>query len=65
MTKNPTIQKRPVVKEMNGEHVIAIRDMVYLSISYDHRVIDGMMGGLALQAMVKYLESLNENNIEL
>jgi 2-oxoglutarate dehydrogenase E2 component (dihydrolipoamide succinyltransferase) len=35
---------------------IAIRDMVYLTLSYDHRVIDGSLGGLFLSFITKYLE---------
>ena len=39
-----TIVKRPVVmKGADGADVIAIRSMVYLSLSYDHRVIDGAL----------------------
>ena len=37
-----TIKRRPViVKDQDGQEVIAIRSMVYLSISYDHRLVDG------------------------
>ena len=35
------IKKQPVVREINGEDVIAIRHIMYVSITYDHRVIDG------------------------
>jgi 2-oxoglutarate dehydrogenase E2 component (dihydrolipoamide succinyltransferase) len=47
------ITKRPVV--IND--AIAIRDMVYLSLSYDHRIIDGAYGGQFLQRVVYYLEN--------
>ncbi len=36
---------------------IAIRDVVYLSLSYDHRIIDGAYGGQFLQRVVEYLEA--------
>jgi pyruvate dehydrogenase E2 component (dihydrolipoamide acetyltransferase) len=59
------IQKRPVVRELEGEDVIVIRSMVYLSITYDHRVIDGALATKALAAMVRALESINENTVSL
>lgn len=57
------IKKRPVVKEVQGDYAIVIRDMVYVSITYDHRVIDGMLAGQCLAAIVKSLESMNENTL--
>lgn len=59
------IQKRPVVRELEGEDVIVIRSMVYISITYDHRVIDGALATQALAAMVKALESINEHSVSL
>jgi 2-oxoglutarate dehydrogenase E2 component (dihydrolipoamide succinyltransferase) len=59
------IQKRPVVRELDGEDVIVVRSMVYLSITYDHRVIDGALATQALAAMVRALESINESNTTL
>ncbi len=47
------IKKRPVV--IND--AIAIRSMVYISMSYDHRIIDGALGGMFLQRIVQYLEN--------
>jgi 2-oxoglutarate dehydrogenase E2 component (dihydrolipoamide succinyltransferase) len=47
------IKKTPVVV---GDG-IAIRDVVYLSLSYDHRIIDGAYGGQFLQRVVEYLEA--------
>ena len=47
------IKKRPMV--IND--AIAIRDMVYITLSYDHRVIDGSLGGSFLNYMAKYLEN--------
>ncbi len=59
------IKKRPVVKEVEGNDLILIRYMMYVSITYDHRVIDGMLAGRTLAEMVKSLESMNENTIDL
>lgn len=57
------IQKRPVVKEVDGEYIIVIRDMVYVSITYDHRVIDGMLAGQYLASVIKSLESMNDKTV--
>ncbi len=53
------IQKRPVVREFNGEYLVVVRDMLYVSITYDHRVIDGMLAGQCLAAITRNLESMN------
>ncbi len=58
------IKKQAVVREINGEDAIVIRHIMYMSITYDHRVIDGMLGGKSLKTAVDYLESLNENTIQ-
>lgn len=55
------IQKRPVVVEVDGTDTIAIRHMVYLSMSYDHRIIDGAMGGAFVQRVKQLLEQFDEN----
>ncbi|MCC6955129.1 MAG: 2-oxo acid dehydrogenase subunit E2, partial [Deltaproteobacteria bacterium] len=47
------IKKRAVVVD----DMIAIREMVYLTLSYDHRVIDGSLGGQFLNYIAKYLEN--------
>ena len=57
------IQKRPVVREVDGEDLIVVRSMVYLSITYDHRVIDGALATQALAAMVRSLERMNESSV--
>ncbi len=59
------IKKRPVVKTVDGEDLIVIRDMAYVSITYDHRVIDGMLAGQWLAEAIRILESLNEKTIQL
>lgn len=53
------IQKRPVVVEVDGSDTIAIRHMVYLSMSYDHRIIDGAMGGAFVQRVKQLLEDFD------
>jgi 2-oxoglutarate dehydrogenase E2 component (dihydrolipoamide succinyltransferase) len=51
------IKKRPVVID----DAVAIRSMVYISMSYDHRIIDGALGGRFLQRVVQYLENFDTN----
>ena len=55
------IQKRPMVLEVDGNDVIAIRHMVYLSMSYDHRIIDGALGGAYVQRVKQLLEEFDIN----
>lgn len=55
------IQKRPMVMEVDGNDVIAIRHMVYLSMSYDHRIIDGALGGAFVQRVKQLLEDFDPN----
>src|SRR5436190_14948079 len=50
------IVKRAVVRELNGEDVIVIRQMMYLTLSYDHRVIDGVTGNGFLHRVRELLE---------
>ncbi|MGC0142419.1 2-oxoglutarate dehydrogenase, E2 component, dihydrolipoamide succinyltransferase [Pseudactinotalea sp. Z1732] len=51
-----TIVKRPVVDVIDGAEVIAVRSMVYLSLSYDHRLVDGADAGRFLTAVKNRLE---------
>ncbi|HLA52692.1 MAG TPA: dihydrolipoamide acetyltransferase family protein [Flavitalea sp.] len=53
------IKKRPVVIETAQGDSIAIRHMMYLSLSYDHRIIDGALGSTFLNAVAKELENFN------
>lgn len=53
------IKKRPVVIETDQGDSIAIRHMMYLSMSYDHRIIDGALGATFLNAVAKELENFN------
>jgi 2-oxoglutarate dehydrogenase E2 component (dihydrolipoamide succinyltransferase) len=50
------IVKRPVVDEHDGEDQIAIRPMMYLALSYDHRIIDGVTGNGFLYRVARNLE---------
>lgn len=53
------IKKRPVVIETPHGDSIAIRHMMYLSLSYDHRVVDGSLGATFLTAVANELENFN------
>ena len=53
------IRKKPAVIETPEGDVIAIRHMMFLSHSYDHRVVDGMLGGSFVRRVADYLESFD------
>lgn len=53
------IKKRPVVIETEQGDSIAIRYMMYISLSYDHRIIDGSLGSTFLNAVAKELEKFD------
>src|SRR5690554_1662668 len=55
------IRKKPVVVEVDNEDVIAVRQMMYLSLSYDHRAVDGNLGGSFLARIMDHLEAFDEN----
>ena len=55
------IKKRAVVIETPQGDAIAIRHMMYLSMSYDHRIVDGAVGSQFLAAIVKAFESWDHN----
>ena len=57
------IKKKPVVLEIDHGDVIAIRHMMYLSLSYDHRVVDGALGGQFVKRVADYLEKFDTNTI--
>jgi 2-oxoglutarate dehydrogenase E2 component (dihydrolipoamide succinyltransferase) len=50
------IQKRPVVVEINGADALAIRPMVYLNLTFDHRVLDGAAADHFLAQVISNLE---------
>lgn len=51
------IKKRPMVLERDGNDVIAIRHMMYLALSYDHRIIDGVTGNAFLFRVRELMEA--------
>jgi 2-oxoglutarate dehydrogenase E2 component (dihydrolipoamide succinyltransferase) len=53
------IKKRPVVIETSQGDSIAIRHMMYLSLSYDHRIVDGSLGATFLTAVANELQNFN------
>ncbi len=53
------IKKKPVVLETEFGDSIVIRSMMFLSLSYDHRVVDGMLGGSFLRRVADYLEKFD------
>lgn len=55
------IQKKPVVIETPSGDTIGIRHMMILALSYDHRVVDGGMGGLFIKRVKELLENFDIN----
>lgn len=55
------IKKKPAVLETEFGDVIAIRHMMFLSLSYDHRVVDGSLGGSFVRRVADYLENWDIN----
>ena len=55
------IKKKPAVLETEFGDVIAIRHMMFLSLSYDHRVVDGGLGGSFVRRVADYLEASDIN----
>ncbi|MGP8216048.1 MAG: dihydrolipoamide acetyltransferase family protein [Bacteroidia bacterium] len=55
------IKKKPVVIETPMGDVIGIRHMMYLSFAYDHRVVDGALGGNFVKKVADYLEAFDIN----
>ncbi len=55
------IRKKPAVLETEYGDVIAIRQMMFMSLSYDHRIIDGFLGGSFLKRIADYLENFDPN----
>ena len=53
------IQKKPAVLETEHGDLIGIRSKMFLSLSYDHRVVDGALGGSFLKRIAYYLESFD------
>lgn len=55
------VTKKPVVVEVDGMEHIAIKPMMYLSLSHDHRLVDGMLGGKFLKSVKDTLENFDTN----
>ena len=55
------IRKKPAVLETPTGDVIAIRHMMFLSHSYDHRNVDGALGGQFVKRVAEYLENFDLN----
>ena len=51
------VKKRPVVIEVDGADALAIRTMMYLALSYDHRVVDGVLGNSFLYRTARIMEA--------
>ena len=57
------IKKKPAVIETPSGDVIAIRHFVFLSLSYDHRIVDGAMGSSFLSRIGKNLEAFDPDRV--
>ncbi len=57
------IRKQPAVLETAMGDVIAIRHIMILSLAYDHRIVDGALGGMFLKRMKELLENFDPNTI--
>jgi len=58
-----TIEKKPAVIETAMGDAIVVRHKVFLSLSYDHRVVDGMLGGKFLRRIADLIEEFDVNRI--
>ena len=56
-----SIVKKPAVIDTEMGDVIAIRHKMFCSLSYDHRVVDGSLGGMFLRRFADYLEGFDPN----
>ena len=57
------ITKKPAVIETEHGDVIAIRHKMFCSLSYDHRVVDGSLGGMFLKRFSDYLEAFDPKTV--
>jgi len=58
-----TIEKKPAVIETAMGDAIVVRHKVFLSLSYDHRVVDGMLGGKFLRRVADLIEGFDSKRI--
>ena len=59
------IRKKPAVVETEYGDLIAVRQMMFMSLSYDHRVVDGFLGGSFLRRVGDYLEAFDANRSDV
>ncbi|MFT5999344.1 MAG: 2-oxoglutarate dehydrogenase E2 component (dihydrolipoamide succinyltransferase) [Neolewinella sp.] len=59
------IRKKPAVVETEYGDLIAIRQLMFMSLSYDHRVVDGMLGGSFLRRVGDYLEAFDKGRTDV
>ena len=57
------VVKKPVVIEVDGGDTIAIKPMMYLTLSHDHRLVDGMLGGMFLKFIKDSLEYFDVGSV--
>ena len=60
-----SIHKRPVVKETEYGDVVVVRSMMYLTLAYDHRVIDGAYGTRFLAKLKELLENFSDKEVKI
>ena len=58
-----TVTKKPVVVEIDGGDTIAIKPIMALTLSHDHRLVDGMLGGRFLKFIKDFLENFDISSI--
>jgi 2-oxoglutarate dehydrogenase E2 component (dihydrolipoamide succinyltransferase) len=58
-----TVVKKPVVVEVDGTDTIAIRNILALTLSHDHRLVDGMLGGKFLKFLKDTLENFDPESL--
>ena len=58
-----SIEKKPIVKETQFGDAVFVRHMLYLTLGYDHRLIDGAYGTKFLSRVRQLLENYDENEI--
>lgn len=57
------VVKKPVVMEVEGTDTIGIKPMMYLTLSHDHRLVDGMLGGMFLKYIKDTLEKFDVSSV--
>ncbi len=57
------VVKKPVVIEVDGTDTIGIKPMMYLSLSHDHRLVDGLLGGMFLKSVKDTLEHFDMSSV--